>query len=106
MSKEKKKEPFDGFAIERVKDFAPVVELEKRAKCGFYVERILPDVVGVPLYRLCAESKDGDDKNNKILCPWIPVEVLSNMIQGCLYLYPAIISVIKEFQSNAEKPAE
>ena len=84
--------------------FAPVDELEKAAKVGFYCEaRPADDTMLEPLLRLRCESKD-PDKEAAVLTPWCTSQTLGAMIQGCLYLNPLILRCIKENQSNAPAP--
>lgn len=85
-------------------EFAPVVQLENAAKVGFFTEvRPADDSMLEPLYRLCCESKDGDSPAT-ILTPWCVGATLAAMVQGCMYLNPLLIQVIKDRQANAPKP--
>lgn len=88
-----------------------VAELEKATKCGFYVEKRdlkYPDEVTSevePLVRLRCESKDAESEDF-VVSPFMDAASLIKMIQGCIYLHPAIIAVVKTVQANAEKPEE
>ena len=83
-----------------------VDQLEEAAKVGFWCEkRPDDDQMLEPLVRLVADPKDGSAETIK-LTPWCNVATLSQMVQGCLYLHPLLMKVIKEFQKNAENPEE
>lgn len=97
--------------VQRV-PFQPVDMLEENAKVGFYTEeRAQDDSIMEPLVRLCCEPKDEDPDNPEanepiVLTPWCSTVTLAGMVQGCMFLYPLIVKVIKEKQANAEKPQE
>lgn len=88
-----------------------VAELEKAAKVGFYVEKreltyTDPTTAEAePLVRLRCESKDGESEDY-VVTPFMSVQALITMVQGVLFLHPAIMNVIKQVQANAEKPSE
>lgn len=101
----KKTDVLDSAAKEQIK--VPAVEkLEEISKVGFFAQvaedpdhaHLLPEV------RLCCETEDLE--NPIILTPFMPINVLSDMIQGAIYLQPLLIKTIKERQKNAEAPQE
>lgn len=90
--------------IERV-NLPSVDRLEELSKVGFFVERQQKADVLQPLYRLGCESKDGL-ADPDYLTPWCCAYDLQTMIDGCLFLNPLIMKVIRDRQANAEKPVE
>lgn len=102
----KKKEKNDSTpvadAIEVVK-LASIEKLEEVTKVGFFCERKqFPDILEMQ-YRLACESKDGDSDPD-YLTPFMTAQTLQTMIDGCLFLYPLLMKIIKDRQSNAEDP--
>lgn len=83
-----------------------VEQLEKASKVGFYVElRPHDDEFLEEHVRLMCESKDGESPATP-LTPWVSPSTLSTMVNGCLFLYPLIMQVIRDRQMNAENPED
>lgn len=104
MSKKKK----DQAIPEGRKFYLPIVQkLDELTMVGIYDEILEDKDYLEPLYRLRIESKDLDDVGgDPILCPWTSAQVLTNWIQGALFLQPLLLKVIRERQANAEPPKE
>lgn len=81
-----------------------VEQLEKASRVGFYVElRSHEDEFLEEHVRLMCESKDGESPATP-LTPWVSPATLSTMVNGCLFLYPLIMQVIRDRQKNAKDP--
>lgn len=87
-------------------ELAAVKQLEEATKVGFYVELKSQDDSYLEQHvRLMCESKDGESDDTP-LTPWCSPDTLSTMVNGCLFLHPLLLKVIRDRQKNAENPEE